>query len=203
MTGVGERRRSYSNATHKCLHGARQTEKLRDRCRTTRMPQGCGAFDSSRILRWKRALRGSDITRLASLLEVQVHRGAGPAKWWLMATGARSYKTSSERVCESERKVWESSRSYVLQVPKGTVRRFEHFSSMSLDCLIDTARLRGLGLRHSLARAVSQSLKVGAQSAECGVACSLEAALGCNKLAGKHMVTRATWKVRMTRPETR
>ncbi len=30
-----------------CLHGARQTGKLRDGARTTRMTQGCGAFNSS------------------------------------------------------------------------------------------------------------------------------------------------------------
>jgi hypothetical protein len=33
----------------KCLHGARQTRKLRDGTGTTRMPQGCGAFNSSRF----------------------------------------------------------------------------------------------------------------------------------------------------------
>jgi hypothetical protein len=95
VIGVRERRRSYSDATHKCLHGARQTGKLRDGTMTTRMPQGCGALDSSQIRRWKRTLGDSEITQLASLLEVLVHRGAGPAKWLLMATGASSYKTNS------------------------------------------------------------------------------------------------------------
>lgn len=95
MIGVRERRRSYSDATHNRLHGARQTGKLRDGTMTTRMPQGCGAFNSSQIRRWKRALRDSEITQLASLLEVLVHRGTGPAKCLLMATGANSYRTNS------------------------------------------------------------------------------------------------------------
>lgn len=95
MIGVTERRRSYSDATHKRLHGTRQSGKLRDGTMTTRMPQGCGAFDSSQIQRWKRALRDSEITQLASLLDVLVHRGAGPAKWLLMAAGASRYRTNS------------------------------------------------------------------------------------------------------------